>query len=213
MLETFKLLTISPKELEKRVKVINKDLIDQYFENGTSVIATTSHLCNWEWMLAISSITLKAPIDGIYQKVKNPIFEKLMFKIRSRFGSQPVEKSKVFRESLKKRNKPHVIALVADQSPPLHDQNVCKSKFLNQETVFYTGMARLGKGFGWPITFSVMKRVKRGYYVLDFNNLVKDPQKLSEEAIIEFYARKTESAIKENPADWLWSHNRWKRTI
>jgi KDO2-lipid IV(A) lauroyltransferase len=210
-LETFKLLSISKEEFTKRMKILNVEKVNNLYDKKISVIATTSHLCNWEWMLAICAVHFKPSIDAVYQQIQNTFFENLMLRIRSRFGSIPVEKKQAFRESLKKRNTPHVIALVADQSPPVQDEQVIWAPFMNQETVFYSGMARLAKSFKWPIVFGEMRRLRRGYYEMEFKDICKSPEKYSDQEIINMYAEMVETSIRKNPESWLWSHNRWKR--
>jgi KDO2-lipid IV(A) lauroyltransferase len=211
MVETFKLLSIPEEELLQRVRFKNIEVIDQYYYQNISVIAATSHICNWEWILAACSIKLSAPVDAVYQEITSRFFERLMFRIRSRFGSIPVEKNNIFRESLKKRNIPHIVALVADQSPPLSDTNVYWTEFLNQDTVFYSGMERLASSFKWPVVYASMTRLKRGYYEIDFIELEIEPENIPKGLIIEKYVTIVEDLIINNPGNWLWSHNRWKR--
>ncbi len=210
-LESFKLLSISKEEFTKRMKILNVEKVNNLYDKNISVIATTSHLCNWEWMLAICAVHFKPSIDAVYQQIQNTFFDNLMLRIRSRFGSIPVEKKQVFRESLKKRNTPHVIALVADQSPPVHDEQIIWAPFMNQDTVFYSGMARLAKSFKWPIVFGEMRRLRRGYYEMEFKDICNSPEKYSDDQIINMYAEMVEASIRKNPESWLWSHNRWKR--
>lgn len=210
-IETFKLISISKEELTKRAKILNIEMLNNYYDKGTSVIASTSHLCNWEWILIVNSIHLKAPVHAVYQQIKNQFFERLMLEIRSRFGAVPIEKNQLFRESLKKRNVPHVVALVADQSPPLHDDNVIWTKFLNQDTVFYAGMARMANSFKWPVIYVEMRRIKRGYYEIEFQKICQDSEKVNSTEIIEAYANLLEESIRRAPHCWLWSHKRWKR--
>ena len=211
MLETIKLLTIPDDKLKQRVLLKNADFVNLFYREGKSIIITTSHLCNWEWMLGTCSLVLSAPIDGVYQKIKSPFFEKLMFRIRGRFGAKPVEKNHVFRESLKKRNVSHILALVADQSPPRSDKNIYWTTFLNQDTVFYNGMERIGTSFDWPVLYAAMKRIKRGFYEIEFMELEAEPAGANPGSMVKKYAEILEKHIKEDPADWLWSHNRWKR--
>jgi len=210
-LESFKLLSISKEEFTKRMKILNVEKVNNLYDKKISVIATTSHLCNWEWMLAICAVHFKPSIDAVYQQIQNTFFDNLMLRIRSRFGSIPVEKKQVFRESLKKRNIPHVIALVADQSPPVHDEQVIWAPFMNQDTVFYSGMARLAKSFKWPIVFGEMRRLRRGYYEMEFKDICNSPEEYRDDQIINMYAEMVEASIRKNPESWLWSHNRWKR--
>jgi KDO2-lipid IV(A) lauroyltransferase len=209
--ETFKLISISEETLTKRAKILNIEVLNNYYDKGITVIATTSHLCNWEWILNVNSIHLKARVHAVYQEIRNQFFEKLMLNIRSRFGAIPIEKNQLFRESLKKRSTPHVVALVADQSPPLHDENVIWTKFLNQDTVFYSGMTRLANSFKWPIIYVDMRRIKRGYYEIEFLKICDIPEKINSTKIIETYANLLEESIRKAPHCWLWSHKRWKR--
>jgi Kdo2-lipid IVA lauroyltransferase/acyltransferase len=211
MIETFKLLTISEAELSRRVRLKNFDVLEKYYHHNKTVVAVTSHICNWEWMLAVCSLHLTAPVDGVYQVIKNSFFNALMQRIRGRFGSIPVEKNEVFRESLKKRHVPHIVALVADQSPPRSDINVYWTKFLNQETVFYNGMERLANVFDWPVVYANMIRLRRGYYELEFKDLEVNAGNAKKGEILEKYVKNLEKNIVENPESWLWSHNRWKR--
>jgi len=210
-IETFKLMSISREKLTRRVRILNIEVLNDYYDKELSVIVTTSHLCNWEWILGVNSIHAKAHIDAVYQQIKNQFFEKLMFKIRSRFGATPVEKNQIFRESLKKRNIPHIVALVADQSPPLYDENIIWTKFLNQDTVFYAGMSRMANSFNWPVVYVEMRRIKRGYYEIEFQEICETPGKAKGTEIIRLYAKMLEESIRKAPNCWLWSHNRWKR--
>ncbi|MBR9999657.1 MAG: lysophospholipid acyltransferase family protein [Cyclobacteriaceae bacterium] len=211
IVETIKLLTISKEELNRRVIFKNTDVIDNFYHQGRTVIATTSHICNWEWLLGASALNLAGPIDAVYQPIKSRFYDDLMLRIRGRFGAVPVEKNNVFRESLKKRNFPHIVALAADQSPPGSDSNVYWTKFLNQETVFYNGMERLASGFDWPVVYGKMFRKKRGYYEVEFISLGTGQEEDKKGSMLDKYAETLEKMIEENPENWLWSHNRWKR--
>jgi KDO2-lipid IV(A) lauroyltransferase len=55
-----------------------------------------------------------------------------------------------------------------------------------------------------------MKRLKRGYYELSLTPLVPGGQRLSTGELTERYARLCEEQIREAPADWPWSHKRWR---
>lgn len=210
-LETFKLITLSEEEVNARITFRNVEMINDYYDRSLTVIATSSHLCNWEWMLAAGGLHFKAPLYFAYQHIQNPFFENLMIRIRSRFGPIPVERSQILRESIKNKDIPHVVALVADQAPPGNAQNLIWNGFLSQDSAFYSGMAKLAKLYNWPILFLEMTRIKRGIYELEFKEVCLEPEKLGEQEIIGAYSGLVEEAIRKNPSDWLWSHKRWKR--
>ena len=53
-------------------------------------------------------------------------------------------------------------------------------------------------------------KVKRGYYKIDFTVLTTTPEELPSGAITKKLIEFIEARIKERPANYLWSHRRWK---
>lgn len=62
----------------------------------------------------------------------------------------------------------------------------------------------------YPVLFFNTRRVKRGHYEVTIELLTEPPYTKGDTQVVEKYARKLEEAILENPANWLWSHDRWK---
>ncbi|MDE6637086.1 MAG: acetyltransferase, partial [Muribaculaceae bacterium] len=52
-LEAGKLLGISDKEVDKRIKVFNTEIIDKAVDEGHAVVVFLGHYGNWEWVPAI----------------------------------------------------------------------------------------------------------------------------------------------------------------
>ena len=42
--------------------------------------------------------------------------------------------------------------------------------------------------------------------------MTTEPKKTKEWEITDWYFKMLEESIRREPANWLWSHNRWKRT-
>jgi Kdo2-lipid IVA lauroyltransferase/acyltransferase len=56
-----------------------------------------------------------------------------------------------------------------------------------------------------------MRRVSKGHYSVRAHVLVEPPYGIDDDIpVVERYARRLESEIRDNPADWLWVHNKWK---
>ena len=208
-LETFKLLSIPGGELVKRVNIKNLEMLNDRLARGQSLLALTSHYCNWEWLLAACSLRLHYPPDAIYLRVKNPFFEKLMLKIRSRFGAYMIEKKYILSEANKRRDKVRVIAMVADQAPAW-DRSVKWIRFLNQDTPFLNGPERISRILNLPVIYCKMNRTSRGYYELEFFEIVPEPGGPGKDEVTERFGSILEETIKNYPPNWLWSHNRWK---
>jgi len=99
--------------------------------------------------------------------------------------------------------------MAADQSPSNPRRSYCVD-FLGRNTAFLHGPENYAREYDIPLIFVDIQRVKRGYYELTFSILADNPQELPKGEITKRYANKLESQIHQNPANWLWSHKRWK---
>lgn len=208
--ETLKTLSISEKELSRRVYILNPEVVEKYYHQKQSVIVVTAHQGNWEWLLVSCSSQLPFWVDAVYQELKNPFFNKLMKKVRSRFGAYMVERGTAFREIVRRKNLTRIIAMVADQGGALTPHTYW-TEFMHQDTPFYDGPERIARKTRMPVIFVSMHRRKRGFYQITFTELAQHPFLPEHGYITEAYVREVEKAIREHPAEWLWSHKRWKR--
>lgn len=207
--ESLKLISMTKEELEERVTITNIDVPFSFLDNGQSHLALTSHLCNWEWLLQICAIKSPYPIDAVYKPVHNQQMDTFIYDLRARFGAHPVAMKDTLRELIKNRKTVRSMAMVADQTPP-HSEIQHWTTFLNQYTPFYVGGDKIGGAMQMPVLFVSMKRVKRGYYEVTFEVLKNIPIAKEGHEITELYIKRLEACIKEQPANWLWSHKRWK---
>lgn len=213
LVETVKLLHISDKEIERRIQFRNVDIIDKLTAQGKSVAVYFSHCGNWEWA---PSVTLHATSNGVeycqvYRPLKNKAFDKLMLKIRSRFGSLSLPKATVLKDLilLRRDNKLTVTGFMSDQKPSHGDPTV-KTMFLGRPTAFISGTETLAKRLGLACVYWDMEKISRGHYVINCR-LMSDGETYGEFGILTCqYAGLLESTIKRNPAIWLWTHKRWK---
>jgi len=56
----------------------------------------------------------------------------------------------------------------------------------------------------------MIKKVKRGYYTLEYKIVSRDASMSAEGEITKKQTRILEELICEDPQFWLWSHKRWK---
>ena len=209
IVETIKLLTISPERLKKRVLLENREVIQHFYNQKQSVIVLTSHQCNWEWLLVSCSQQLDHAVDAVYLRLNNAFSEKLLKTIRSRFGARLIEKRHLLRELLLTKDITKIIAMVGDQAP-MNEANVLWTNFLNQETNFFTGSERLAFKLKLPVLYVEMKRQRRGFYIINFKVLAEAPSGMAPNEITKKFVSEMETSIRKNPSDWLWSHRRWK---
>lgn len=211
IVETIKMISISEKEVLKRIELVDADEIYRHFDQGKAVIGVTSHYCNWEMGIHRLSFMTDFPRLVIYKPLNNKDFNTIFNSIRTRFGATMVPMKQILRHIVKLKDKPHISIFVADQTPMYQDSDYFMP-FLNQEALVYTGTARIAKLTGNPVVFcQIERKEKRGYYFCKFTTLVEDPALYEEYEITQLHNKFTEELIRKKPAYWLWSHNRWKR--
>ena len=209
IVETLKMATIPAAELHKRVTFPNPEVAFEHLEAGKPVIVLGSHLANWEWALSGAAVHFSFPADGVYKPLSNSFFEKFMLHTRTRLGAHLFPMKETLRDFIRRQKIPRLISLLSDQTPPKSEIQYWNT-FLNQDTGFYVGADKLAASFHYPVIFVGAKRVKRGYYAYGFEAIYDGISPLREHEVTERYARILERWIRENPADYLWSHRRWK---
>jgi KDO2-lipid IV(A) lauroyltransferase len=209
--ETLKLLTISMEELKQRMVFTNPEMFNEYKEKNQSVILLSSHQFNWEWLLVSGKLWLNIPIDFVYQPLNSRFVDNLMQACRLRFGGHAIKRNKVARELVKRKNILRGIAIVADQYPGRKQNKRYETTFLNQATVFFYGSQQMANLTQYPVLYSSVKKIKRGYYTCTLVKVAEPPYAPDSEDVVRNYAKLVEEVVQKDPAGWLWSHNRWKK--
>jgi KDO2-lipid IV(A) lauroyltransferase len=206
-LETFKMMQMPEGEVRKRIQLVNPELMQRLYDDNKSVIIALGHLGNWEWYG--QSISLFAPHQFviIYRPLSNVYFDRMMQRIRTRFGIEITTMKLSMRTMLANKNRLTATAFVGDQAAPVGEHWMT---FLNQDSSVYTGIEKMAKKLNMPVVYLHPTRPRRGYYTLEAEVIVEEPMKTGEFEITEIFTRRLERDIRENPVFWLWSHKRWK---
>jgi Kdo2-lipid IVA lauroyltransferase/acyltransferase len=209
VVETIKCFTISKQEVHERIFIKNPELIQECFEKNRHVVLTVGHIGSWEYGGYKASLTYPYKTCGIVSLVKNPYFNDLIQRSRGKFGMQliPMRDSKSFFD--KHLTELTLTIFISDQSPS-NTKTCYWTSFLNQETAFMTGAERYARQHNCIVIYPKIVQMKRGYYTAELIKIEEHPGEAAPNAITETYVHILEQHIKEHPADWLWSHNRWK---
>lgn len=205
-------ISISKKEILKRCVVKDLSVVEKWSREGKSIVALLGHCGSWEWAgLTASIITDYPQIIALYNPPNNPYWNKWIKQNRERFGMKLVSmRGKEFIQYYKSKQAVKSIHLyVADQSPR-GLQGVVWCNFLNSRLPFFSGAARYAVANHCEVLFVKVVRQRRGYYQIEIVPITDGQQPLSAEQIINRFAQHLETQIHQSPADWLWSHKRWK---
>ena len=182
-------------------------------ENKKMCFIYLGHYCNWEYVASLSYWLEDMHCGQIYHPIYNKSFNQLFLRLRGQFGGESIAMKETLRRliQLRKGDKPVVVGFIADQSPKWESMHHW-TWFLNHDTSFFIGTERIGKQLDAAIYYLELKRVKRGYYHGELKCLSLHPNEIPDYELTDRYAACLEEQIREEPAYWLWSHKRWKRT-
>lgn len=214
IVETLKLFTMSKEEIQRRMKFVGAEKINEAFAKGQSIALYLGHYCNWEWVTSVPLFVGNKAICGqIYHPLENKEFDNLFLKLRSRYGAVSIPMAETLRYIVKKRQEKQqiIIGFIADQVPFWNNIHYW-TDFLHHDTPVLTGTERIARKAGFSVFYLDMQRPKRGEYVGEFRLLTENPSELPEYGVTEMYFRALEKTIERQPPLWLWTHNRWKRT-
>jgi KDO2-lipid IV(A) lauroyltransferase len=209
LVESIKALSIDGEELDRRVELLDLDIVRDHIRAGRSVILVTSHICNWEWTLQAVSKNLRAPMDAAYKPLHNEWADRLFLTLRSRFGAVMVPDRRLLMHVLRRRKQPRAVAMVADQDPTLKAIRHV-TRFFGHDTTFFLGPEAIARAAKCAVVYVAVVRVRRGHYRVTMEPLVGHDEELPEGAMIDRYAARTEAQIRAHPSDWLWAYRRWK---
>jgi KDO2-lipid IV(A) lauroyltransferase len=209
LVETLKVFTIDMKEMASRMPVENPEIVQEFEEQGKSLIMMSGHLSNWEWFALQYFRMGNYSGIGIYKPLTNPVFEKAIIDTRSRSGLVlcPVtEVSKFFKHH---QHELFVYGFLSDQNPK-DPQNAYWLPMFGHLLPFARGAERYARIYGLPVVFAHTYRLGRGRYTIRYSVLARPEENLPEGAITARFAEAMENAIRMQPEFWLWTHKRFK---
>lgn len=210
IMESIKVFSITKKQVLKRYKYINPEIMDRFYEKGQNLIMAGGHFGNWEYLAVSGGLCVKHQMAALYFPLSNAFFDRKMQESRGKFGFKmiPTKDSKNYFNN--PTEKPTVLVFGADQSPS-NPRNAYWVRFLNQDTGFVFGIEKYAREYNQPVVFGLINKLKRGHYSIHFEVLIENPKETEYGEIVESYARRLEDQILKQPEYWLWSHKRWKR--
>ena len=213
LVETLKLLTLSLEEGEKHIRLNPKSLeeVNQKAREGKSIVVLSGHNFNWEyWSLFPPQLSHKMLVA--YKPLKNNFWQKVIKNMRERHGAIVLNYKMMYLKviRLQKEGIPTICWLGLDQRPRSKKQSILNVNFLNQPTTFLKNIDSMTRKMGSHIYFQEMRKVAKWQYEVNFRLITDRSQEEQEGYILSKYVEYLEELIHKNPANWLWSHKRWK---
>ncbi|RRO13588.1 lysophospholipid acyltransferase family protein [Flavobacteriaceae bacterium 14752] len=210
-LEMIKLLSISKNEILERFKIINPEVIKELQAENKSIIFLYAHYTAFEYSAAFTLYDLNFKGYGVYKHIRNKALDKLVKKIRSRFGVEMIEKNDLPQTMIKNqaKNQKAIYGMIADQSPKA--KNIKHwTNFLGIETPVFVGAEVLAKRLDLSVCYMKIEKVKRGFYEVELIPITTKAKAHKDFEITDTYFKLLEKQVIAKPEYYFWSHKRWK---
>lgn len=207
-IETIKLLSISEEEMKERFTG-NFEVVNNLHSTGKKVQLHSGHFFNWEFANTGYSLNFNYPLLTVYMPVTNKIFNRLFIHLRKRFGAVLIPATEFKKYFIPHAKTQYCLALVADQNPGGPD-NAYWTTFFGRMTPIVKGPERMARANDTAVVMCNFSKIKRGFYHTELVLLTTEPRTLPQGEITKQMMRFIEDTIRKQPANYLWSHRRWK---
>ena len=206
------------------VTVTNPEEINEMFFSTPSMTVLSTHCSNWELMGGFlgyrTSSGVKVAIEEehiqvVYKKLSNPVSDEVFRRNRvaalEEVGTScEIESSNILRQTLKQKDERKVYIYPTDQAPYRKAGKHPIGEFMSQPTNVMLGSVGVACKLSHSVMYMKMKRVERGRYEMTLIPICRDASQLTPEELMRKYYDLLEEEIREIPANWLWTHKRWK---
>jgi len=207
-IESIKFITITKNQIQKR-STCEYDLINNLAAKGLNVHIMAGHQFNWEFANVLYAMSINIPFVGIYMPINNKIVDKIFFKFREKGGTILIS-AKEFKSKMHNVfSKQYSLALAADQNPG-DPAKAYWMNFFGKPAPFVTGPAKGAIKNNTAVVIVGFKKIKRGYYSFSTTLISENPSAFTPQQLTVLYKNELEKIIRKDPANYLWSHRRWR---
>jgi len=210
--EFIQLAHLSREEFKKRCRIEGIEKL-QAAQGTTGGIIHIGHYTNWE------AFGLAASVYGfdkavLAQRVDNPYVDEETNRLRNIFSGTTLysnHEDKPFFTCMRWLKKKKLLGILFDQNTVAGEVWL---PFMGRTAAFSPITALLAIKAQVPVFPVIVKREKDGTLVCHVEDPVFPPKEYSLEIARKFTKQLVgyyEQWLKDDPASWLWAHNRWKR--
>lgn len=207
-IEVIKMLSMSAAASKRRVTG-DYSGIEEAMKSGKNIQLHAMHNFNWE--LVQWTVVRSVPIRflGVYMPISNKALNTFFYNLRKKYGTVLIPATD-FKSSFEALSKEHYALMLAADQNPGNLNSVYWLSFFNKPTAFVAGPEKGARLKDTAVVFVNFYKTKRGHYHFTSTLATTEPNALPEGELTQMFVRHVERCIRQNPANYLWSHRRWK---
>lgn len=211
VLEFFYLLRLPSEDLDKWIDVEGIEHLETALAKGRGVVCVTAHLGNWE-LFARKIVLQGYKINVIARDSDDPTMTGVANEMRQNAGYRVLPRDGSALPALRCLRRNELLGILPDQNT----YSGIFVDFFGRPAATAPGPAVLALKAGAPIICGFARRMEGGRFKAVLYPPIEVPLSGNEEAdvhaITSALTKKIEDEIRKDPAQWLWLHDRWKRT-
>lgn len=201
---------LTPESIKRIIVPDGLEAVDAALAAGKGAIIVVPHFGNWE--LAGAYLAMSGyPVDVLVTTQHNSLVDAVLTSLREGAGVGIIRVGRTVRHVFGALKQNRIIAIAADQHAPAAE---LVTEFFGRPAAAARGPALFAIRCGAPILPFCMRRERYDRHVIMPGPAIYPPREQDEESAIrsmtEQYLRFFESCIRAYPAQWMWTHRRWK---
>ncbi len=197
----------SEKRLRRIVQTRNEHNLKNVLSEGRPVILLIAHFVSLE--IGGIYISVDYPLVDIYRKLRNPLYDRVAYRCRSRFQAKLIEMRQGVAPALKAAKTGALFHYLPDQDAGL--TNASFVPFFGVPAATMTTLGRLASISGAAVIPCFTRQLPwgRGYEVIFHPPLDDFPSGRTEDDALRMNAV-IEAGVREMPEQYFWVHRRFK---
>lgn len=199
------------KDAQELVSMHVDEGFQPILKNKQGAVVVSGHFGSWETIGLCTGLMLK-PMNFIVKPIKNKYLDIYLNHLRTMHGNKVIEANNALRAGINALKRGEIVVILADQSQRKVSHYI---DFLGRKTSVFLGPGFLALKSGVPLFVEVPRRTKDDHYQLKIIEVKTSDLTCHKEDILELVKRYhfiLEQFIRKHPEEWLWLHNRWKRS-
>jgi KDO2-lipid IV(A) lauroyltransferase len=211
ILEVLQMACSTCEEMLKNVQIEGEKIFSEALAKQKGVIVISAHLGNWEMALQYCPCYLQMPLTGVAKKLRNSILDRVVHKLRTRFGNKIIYKKGALPEMTQTLRQGQILGLLMDVSRRFEGVEV---QFFGRRATATPAAALLALRCKSPVVPIFSHRNRKGELVIRAERPVEIKRtgnlRSDLQTNTQLITDTVERAIRKNPEQWNWLLKRWK---